>query len=409
MKDILPDEIALYRFIHDAAESTFSKYGYEEIQTPILEETNLFARGIGETTDIVEKEMFTLKDEGLTLRPEGTASVARAYVEHAMHKEKAFRKFYYAGPFFRKERPQKGRFRQFHQIGLEAIGSDDPLIDAEIIIAACDFLDAAGLEGYEVRLNSIGCRNCRSAYRELLKESLSGSMAGLCENCKKRFERNVFRVLDCKQDGCQAVAATAPTFRDRLCDPCTAHLADVEKALDSASVSFVFDPHLVRGFDYYTRTVFEITHNSLGAQNAIAAGGRYDGLIEQLGGPALPGVGFSAGCERIAMLLSARKPDPATRPLLYAVYVRDEQKSDAFALISMLRAEGIACDMNYEGKSLKAQMRSAEKAGCRFAAILGPDEVSKGLVKLKDMESGEESEIPVSDVADQISKTRDMT
>lgn len=406
MKDILPDAVNLYRFIEETARSIFADYGYMEIRTPVLEHTELFTRGIGEATDIVEKEMFTLPEEELTLRPEGTASVARAYVEHAMHREKSFRKFYYMGPFFRKERPQKGRLRQFHQIGLEAIGSDDPLIDAEIVIALAAFLGAIGLSGWEIRLNSIGCGECRSGYRDLLKESLSNNLPALCENCKKRFDRNVFRILDCKEEGCRAVAASAPTFSKHLCRPCADHFTEVEKAICSAGVSVVLDPHLVRGFDYYTRTVFEITHGSLGAQNAIAAGGRYDGLIEELGGPAVPGVGFSAGCERIALLLEDfSREDSCNDRLVYAVYVRPEQKSDAFNLVCSLRSAGIPADMNYEGKSLKAQMRAAERSGCRFAAILGPDEVSSGMVKLKNMQTGSEEEISASEVVDLIQGT----
>jgi len=404
MKDILPDEVALYRLMEDTARSIFERCGYAEIRTPVLEQTELFARGIGETTDIVEKEMFTLVDEGLTLRPEGTASVVRSYVEHSLHKEKSFRKLFYAGPFFRRERPQKGRLRQFHQIGLEAIGADDPLLDAECIIAAVSFLEALGVSGWKLKLNSIGCEECRGGYRDVLKEALADKMAALCENCRNRFDRNVFRILDCKKESCRAVAAGAPTFRDRLCEPCADHMTQVESALEGAGIEFVSDPHLVRGFDYYTRTVFEVSHDGLGAQDAILAGGRYDGLVEELGGPAMPGVGFSAGCERIALLLQKTDAVPAEDggPRVYVVFVRKEQRPDAFLLVSTLRRDGVAADMNYEGRSVKAQMRAAERSGCTHVAILGPDEVEKGIVKLKNMQTGNESEVAPADIANHL-------
>ena len=396
-EDILPEQAAVWQRVEGTARAVFARYGYGEIRTPIFESTRLFVRSIGETTDIVEKEMYTLGegDDSLTLRPEATAPVVRAYLQHNLHKTRAFQKLYYIGPMFRHERPQAGRKRQFHQIGVEAIGATDPLLDAEVITLACHFFEDLGLGGYVVRLNAIGTPESRSGYRDLIKAELSKQLTALCPDCQRRLDRNVFRVLDCKREQCRAITRQLPRILDHLPEAERQHFAAVADALASAGVAFEEDPYLVRGFDYYTGTVFEITHSGLGAQDALCGGGRYDNLIEDLGGPALGAVGWAMGVERILMALEATEQTEEPEPLdLYIVTMGDAARAAAFGYLTLLRRAGLAADTDYECRSLKAQMRSANKLGARFVTVIGDDELASGALTLKEMASGERTPLP---------------
>ena len=394
-EDILPEQAALWQSVEGTARAVFARYGYGEIRTPCFESTRLFVRSIGEATDIVEKEMYTFGDaaDSLTLRPEATAPVVRAYLQHNLHKTKAFQKLYYIGPMFRHERPQAGRKRQFHQIGVEAIGASDALLDAEVVVLVCHFFDELGLEGYRVRLNAIGTPESRSGYRELIRGELSQQLGKLCADCRRRLDRNVFRILDCKREECIAVTRQLPGILDHLPEAERVHFGRVCEALRSAGVSFEEDAYLVRGFDYYTGTVFEITHGGLGAQDALCGGGRYDRLIADLGGPSLGAVGFAMGVERILMALGAAGEAPLPAPLdIYLVTMGDAARGAAFGYLNTLRRAGLAADTDYEGRSLKAQMRSANKLRARFLTVIGDDEIASGMLKLKDMTTGQETE-----------------
>jgi len=407
-EDILPEQAALWQWVERTARDIFEAYGYGEIRTPIFESTRLFVRSIGETTDIVEKEMYTIGegDDSLTLRPEATASVVRAYLQHNLHKVKAFQKLYYIGPMFRHERPQAGRRRQFHQLGIEALGASDPLLDAEVITLACHFFNELGLEGYRVQLNAIGTPESRSAYRALIKTDLSKQGDKLCPDCRRRLERNVFRILDCKREGCVAITRQLPHILDHLPEEEQQHFGRVCEALRGAEVPFEEDAYLVRGFDYYTGTVFEITHGALGAQDAICGGGRYDKLIADFGGPELGAVGFAIGIERVLMALEAKREARVPVPLdVYIVTLGDAARLAAFAHLMTLRRNGISSDTDYEGRGLKAQMRMANKLGARFVVLLGEDELARGVLKLKDMVSGEETLLP--DVEAVVTKVRE--
>ncbi len=432
-EDILPDRIPAWRQVEAAARDVLGRFGYREIRTPVFEYTGLFARSIGDATDIVEKEMYTIPratahgthgagvdaapedEDTLTLRPELTASVVRAYLEHGMHKSRPFQKFYYLGPLFRRERPQKGRLRQFHQVGIEAIGSRDPLMDVETIEVFVRFLEAAGVTGGTVHLNSTGCRTCRGGYRERLDAHLRGRAETLCENCRRRLDRNVFRVLDCKVKTCQPAIAGAPPIAEHLCPACAAHAAAVQEGLTSVGLSFTLNPRLVRGLDYYTKTVYEVTSPHLGAQSAVGGGGRYDDLVVDLGGPPTGAVGFAIGLERVllareASAAEARKtagaapaaPDPVSDA--YVVAVEEGQRGAAFRLLAGLRAAGLRADMDYDARSLKGQMRSANRAGARVALVLGPAELAAGTIQLKDMATGEQRVVPAPDAADEVKR-----
>ena len=393
-EDILPEQAARWQQVEGTARAVFARYGYGEIRTPIFESTRLFVRSIGETTDIVEKEMYTLGegDDSLTLRPEATAPVVRAYLQHNLHKVKAFQKLYYIGPMFRHERPQAGRKRQLHQLGVEALGATEPLLDAEVIALACHLYDELGLSGYRVQLNAIGTPDSRAAYRDLIKAELSKQLARLCPDCQRRLDRNVFRVLDCKRETCRAVTRGLPRILDHLPQAEREHFDCVCDALAIAGVAFEQDPYLVRGFDYYTGTVFEITHGGLGAQDALCGGGRYDNLIADLGGPPLGAVGWATGIERILMALKATEEAVEPEPLdLYIVTMGANARVAAFGHLSLLRREGLAADTDYEGRSLKAQMRTANKLGARFVAVFGDNELASGTLKLKEMATGEET------------------
>jgi histidyl-tRNA synthetase len=402
--DILPEQVGLWQQVEAAARRVFEAYRFSEIRIPIIERTELFSRSIGETTDIVEKEMYTFEDRDgrsneasdatkLTLRPEGTAGVVRAYVEAEMYKVEPVRKLYYMGPMFRRERPQKGRMRQFHQIGSEALGRSDPFIDAEILLLLNDFFGAVGLTELSLQINSLGDSECRPQYREKLLAFLKAREESLCANCRRRIDRNPLRALDCKEPGCIAATQDAPSILDSLCVNCREHFATVQRLLREINVEYTLNPRMVRGLDYYCRTTFEWTTTQLGSQSAVAAGGRYDGLVEQLGGPAIPGVGFAMGVERLTMLLKMQESAPAAGPDLYIVWVGEKARDWAFPLVHRLRKKNIAVELEGEARSLKSQMRRADKFKALSVLIVGDDELAQGKAVLRDMASKHQDEI----------------
>jgi histidyl-tRNA synthetase len=397
MRDLLPPSTAVWNHVEEAAREVFRVYNYHEIRTPILEETALFVRGVGEDTDVVSKEMYTFEDRdgaSLTLRPEATASVMRAYIEHRLDQIPGVKKYYYIGPMFRRERPQKGRFRQFYQIGAEAIGSESPMVDAEVIEMVIEVLRRAGIDGFHVMLNSIGDGNCRPAYLALLKEKLRDVASSMCGDCQRRAVTNPLRVLDCKVPQDQPIIETLPSIADHLCVPCREHFATVRAHLDARGIEYEVKPRMVRGLDYYMRTTFEITHGSLGAQNSVLGGGRYDGLAESLGSrvPA-PGIGFSIGEDRLVMGAEEAHPD-AWRPVtdVFLATMGDAADLHAGTLAAELRAAGIVVERSADQK-LKRALEVANKMGARFALILGDDELASGTYMLKDMASGEQRKV----------------
>jgi histidyl-tRNA synthetase len=393
-RDLLPPATAIWNHVDAAAREVFRGFNYQEIRTPIFEETALFVRGVGADTDVVSKEMYTFDDRdgtSLTLRPEATASVIRAYIEHRLDQLPGVKKYYYIGPMFRRERPQKGRFRQFYQIGAEAIGSESPLVDAEVIELVIEVLKRAGIDGFALLLNSIGDANCRPAYLALLKERLRDVAPQMCGDCQRRAVTNPLRVLDCKVPEDQPIIATLPSIVDHLCEPCKEHFAVVRKQLDARQIKYEVTPRLVRGLDYYMRTTFEITHGALGAQNSVLGGGRYDGLAESLGSrvPA-PGIGFSIGEDRLVMSVEAAHPDkfkPSVDVFLASLGEAAELASGSLA--ADLRAAGLVVERSPDRK-LKRALEIANKIGARFALIVGENELAAGTYQLKDMASGEQ-------------------
>ena len=399
-KDILPNESPLWQNIENSARAVLKTHNYDEIRTPVIEETALFIKNIGQDTDIVTKEMFSFVDRGernISLRPEGTASIIRSYIENNLDKVSQFQKLYYIGPFFRAERPQAGRLRQFHQIGVEAIGSSNSAIDAEVISLAAKLLDGAGISGYKIKLNNLGCKEDKKNLSMSLKEAFAGDKsAHLCDDCKKRLKINPLRVLDCKNDTCRA--SVRKTFKEVnfLCDVCRGHFDKVLKLLDSLNIKYELDPYIVRGLDYYTRTVFEITHEGLGSKDAIGAGGRYDNLSKDMGGPDVGACGFALGIDRMTMVL---KKDPTIKEIdVYIATIGDSAYLKAFAIMNDLRNSGVSCDIDYESKSLKAQMRAADGIGARFVLILGEDEIVKGEAALRNMKTKEQVAVKFSDI-----------
>ncbi|MFA6666318.1 MAG: histidine--tRNA ligase [Armatimonadota bacterium] len=405
--DILPKESPKWQWVEAQFREKCRLYNYQEIRTPTFEETDLFARSIGEHTDIVSKEMYTFTDRSgrsLTLRPEGTAPVVRAYLQHNLASEQPVRKLYYITSIFRYERPQAGRYREHHQVGIEAIGSADPAIDAEVISLGMDYLTSLGIGGLELKINSVGCPNCRPRYRESLKESVKPYLAELCESCRIRYDANPLRMLDCKVPGCRELTVNVPSLIDYLCDECSAHLASVLKYLDLAGIKYTLDPRLVRGFDYYTKTAFEVQSSRLGAQSAVLGGGRYDGLVEEMGGAKTPAVGFGSGIERTLAIMEAEGVQfpPACHPRVFIVTLGDAPRAAGVQLLLELRRLSVAAEMDYAGKSMKAQMRSADRSGAEIAVIIGDDELAKGEVKTRNMQTREESAYPLPAAAQKI-------
>jgi histidyl-tRNA synthetase len=405
--DMLPETARLWEHLTRTAQNLFAAYGYEPIYTPLFEHTEVFTRGIGEATDIVSKEMYTFEDKGgrsITLRPEGTASVVRAALEHQLAANGQAAKLYYAGPMFRYERPQKGRMRQFWQIGAELLGAAEPSADAELITMLWRFFEACGIPAANMRLllNSMGDENCRPAYRDKVAGYIRSHADGLCEECNRRAETNPLRAFDCKNPGCREIMAGAPLLRDELCDECSAHYSAVKEYLDRLDIPYVEDPSLVRGLDYYTRTVFEVQADAgLGAQNAIGGGGRYDRLMQEYGGPATPGLGFALGFERTALAMEAAGAAPETpaRAEVYVASVDASVAQAAFSALSALRDAGVAAEADHQGRTLKSQFKQADKLGARLVLVVGPDELAAGEATLRDMTTKAETRVALEHVA----------
>ncbi len=410
-KDILPDEISLWQHIEAIGRDIFNIYGYEEIRTPIIEEAGLFIRSIGDATDIVQKEMYVLSDRGgrnIALRPEATASIARAYIENSLLQAGAVAKLFYIGPMFRSERPQQGRQRQFYQIGVEAIGSDNPLIDAEVVALAARFLNCLGVKKFHVKLNSLGCQKDKSRIMEKHRENFRPHLEKLCETCKGRFDKNVLRIFDCKEASCKAIAENV-NLEQELCIDCAGHFEKVKIGLDTIGIKYTIDNKIVRGLDYYTRTVFEITQEDLGAKDSICAGGRYNNLVRELGGKDTPAIGFAFGMERLALTLDKTEEVKGGRWKVntFVAVTGDALYSEAFKLLDSLRKAGISSEIEYDTKSLKAQMRKAEKLGAKFVVIVGEEEFKKGKVILRDMKSHSQKEIELTElIAEHARNTR---
>ncbi|MBE6101947.1 MAG: histidine--tRNA ligase [Selenomonas ruminantium] len=410
-KDILPENVAGWNYVEQKIRDICARFGYEEIRTPMFEHTELFHRGIGEGTDVVDKEMYTFTDRGgrsITLRPENTASAVRAYLQNKLYGDSSLTKLFYIGSMFRYDRPQAGRMREFHQFGVEALGEANPAVDAEIILLAMEFLKSLGLKDLKLSLNSVGCPSCRPAYRQALQEYFRPHLDELCGDCKDRFERSPLRILDCKADADKEFMTGAPKITDCLCDECREHFEQVQSLLTEAGVEFELDPRLVRGLDYYTKTAFEIKYAPLGAQSAVAGGGRYDGLIEEMGGNPTPAVGFATGLERVLLALEKQGllPDTKKQADAFVVALGEAAQKPAFRLLQQLRSAGLTALMDYAGRSMKAQMKQAGKAGARFALILGEDEIKENAVMLKDMEKSQQQKVSLDEVIDQIMSNR---
>ena len=408
VKDILPADSPKWQYLENSVRKLFSDYGFSEIRTPIIEHTVLFARSIGATSDIVEKEMYAFKDQGgdeITLRPEGTAGVVRAFVEHKLFASQPVTKVYYMGPMFRRERPQAGRLRQFHQVGVEALGVSEPGIDVDVLAVLVELFNRLKVQGVELHINSLGCKDCRAAYKAALKDFLMQRISLLCPDCQRRIETNPLRALDCKSEHCKAATADAPMMSEYLDDGCRTHFEAVKQGLGDLGINYVIDPRMVRGLDYYSRTTFEmIAVDKKGAQNAVAAGGRYDGLVEEVGGPPTPGIGFALGVERLLMMLPETGAD-VTPPKVYIAAIGDEAVRIGQRLADGLRKDGISAERDYSPGGLKNQMKKADRSGASFTVIIGEDEVAKGAAILRDMKTREQSEVNFERLVEEL-KTR---
>lgn len=404
-RDMLPEEAYRWQWVQSLMRRQASRYGYREIRTPVFEHTELFLRGVGDTTDIVQKEMYTFEDKGgrsITLKPEGTAGAVRSYIEHGMQNEPQPIKMYYITPVFRYERPQKGRYREHYQFGVEVFGAAEPSTDAEVIALAQSVLRGVGIEKLSLEINSVGCPACRAAYHEALKEYLKDRLGDMCGTCRERFDRNPLRILDCKVEGCKAIVAEAPKMLAYLCDDCKAHFEGVQRYLNAAGIGFIVNPLIVRGLDYYTRTVFEFISEDIGAQGTVCGGGRYDRLVETLGGPPTPGMGFGMGIDRLLLVMEALGVE-IPRPRLcdvFIVTIGEQAREKGFTLLSELRRNGIAADMDHTGRGVKAQFKYADKLGTGYVLTLGDEELKQGKVRIKDMGTGEEQGLMLETVTD---------
>ena len=407
-RDLLPEESYKWHYIESVIREVCRENNYKEIRVPMFESTELFLRGVGDTTDVVQKEMYTFEDKGgrsITLRPEGTAGVARSFIEHGLASGPQPTKMYYlALSVFRYEKPQAGRLREHHQFGIECFGAKDASADAEVIALAWTVLNRLGVHNLELNINSIGCPNCRPAYNKKLIEYLESSKEELCHTCHERLEKNPLRVLDCKEERCKEIAAGAPHMVDCLCDDCKEHFEKLQEYLKAIDLPYKINPFIVRGLDYYTKTVFELVSGEIGAQGTVCGGGRYDGLINELGGPAMPGIGFGMGMERlllIAELSGAQIPQPRNVEV-YVAAMGEEARKVGFTLTAKLRGSGIKTEFDHVGKSFKAQFKYANKIDARFVAILGDEELERGEVKLKDMETGDEGYVPIAALGNRV-------
>ncbi|MFQ5742514.1 MAG: histidine--tRNA ligase [Acidobacteriota bacterium] len=390
-RDVLPPEVERWQHVEEEARRAFALYGLQEIRTPVFEDSGVFEKGTGEQSEIVQKEMYRFTDLGdhdLTLRPEGTPPVVRAYLEHHLGDSKDLTKLYYIGPMFRYERPQKGRYRQFHQIGVEVFGSEAASVDAEVIDMAMFWLGSLGVEAPALAINSVGDGECRPAYRRALLEAQERVLDRLCDDCRRRHRVNPLRVFDCKKEGCRPLLDELPSVLDYLCNGCREHFDCVRGYLQEWEIEYSVSPHLVRGLDYYRRTVFEITSPVLGAQDALLGGGRYDGLVAAMGGADVPGMGFASGLERVVLALPERSPAPILD--CYLVTVDESARSTGLALLRRLRRHGLRCTTDHQGRSMKAQMRAANRSGAPLVLIVGPDEVAAGTFTIKRMADGEQ-------------------
>ena len=402
-RDILPSEIKMWQFLENNTRAVFESYNYAEIRTPVFEQTELFTRSIGEDTDIVGKEMYTFNDKGersITLRPEETAPVVRALIENNLLGQNELVKLYYIGPMFRYERPQAGRSRQFHQAGVEVLGSSDPLIDVEVIELGLRYFIQIGLKELEVDINSVGCKKCRPKYKEELKKYFKGRARDLCETCQGRLEKNPLRILDCKEPKCQKAIENAPSSVDHLCQECGDHFNKVKAYLDEYGIKYKLSKRLVRGLDYYTKTTFEIISRSLGAQNAVCGGGRYDTLVEELGGRSTPAIGFAIGLDRLVMVIQDQKiklPEDQ-RLQVYIATLGDAAKEKGFEVLRDLRNMGIRSDMDYQGRSLNSQLKTADKLKAQFAIIIGDDELKNGLAVIRSMDEKTQEKIKFDEI-----------
>ena len=406
-KDILPDSVGDWNYVEGEIRELCRRFGYSEIRTPIFEHTELFQRGIGEGTDVVDKEMYTFTDRGdrsITLRPENTASAVRAYLQNKLYAESNLVKLFYIGSMFRYDRPQAGRMREFHQFGVEALGEANPAVDAEVILLAMSLLEGLGLKDLELSINSVGCPKCRSKYRTMLQDFFRDKLDDLCEDCRSRLDRSPLRILDCKKDSDKPYMADAPKITDCLCDECSDHFAKLKEHLANAGISFQHDPRLVRGLDYYTKTAFEIKYPPLGAQSAVAGGGRYDGLIEEMGGSPTPAVGFATGLERLLLALESQNllPEKNRSVDAYVVALGEAAQSEGFKLLNNLRKAGLSAAMDFAGRSMKAQMKQANKLGARYALILGDDEIAEGVVMLRSMSDSQQEKVALAEVIGKI-------
>lgn len=404
-QDILPNEVYKNQFIEQTVLDIAGKFGFREIRTPVFEHTELFQRGVGDTTDVVQKEMYTFDDKGgrsITLRPEGTAGAVRAFLEHGLFNEALPQKICYVLNCYRYEKPQAGRWREFQQFGVEMFGAASPAADAEVISLANEIFAFLGVEGLQLELNSIGCPECRKNYHAALREYFDSRKEELCPTCLGRLEKNPMRILDCKSPVCKDIAKDAPAIIDYICDDCSAHFESVKKYLDKMNIEYVVNPRIVRGLDYYTRTVFEFVSTQIGAQGTVCGGGRYDGLVEELGGPVTPALGFGMGTGRLLMLLEAQgielpKPDGCD---IYVAPMGEQASFEAAAIVADLRAGGISAQTDVVGRSLKAQMKYADKIGAKYTMVLGDNEIAEGKANIKNMDTGNTTEMLLADIAE---------
>ena len=397
-EDVLPEQAGVWQYIENIARKTSHAYGYREIRTPVFENTELFQRGVGDTTDVVQKEMYTFEDKGgrsITLKPEGTATLVRSYIENSLYANPQPTKLFYIIPCFRYEKPQSGRLREFHQFGIECFGAASPVCDAEVIALAHTFLKNAGITNFELFINSIGCPECRKEYNKKLIEYFNRYRDELCPSCLERLEKNPMRIIDCKSEICSKIAENAPKIIDYLCDECKNHFEETKKGLENLGTEFKVNPNIVRGLDYYTKTVFEFTSNALGAQSTVCGGGRYSGLVEELGGKPAEGIGFAVGLERLILILKSEKDldDMKVYPDLFIAALGDKAKAFVQKLVYELRCSGIGAEMDLLDRSLKAQMKYADKIGAKYSVVIGDDETEKGKAVFKNMKTGETFEV----------------
>lgn len=408
-KDILPDQVYKWHYVEKKFADICRRYGFKEVRTPAFEHTELFTRGIGDTTDVVQKEMYTFKDHGnrsITLKPEGTSPAVRAFIEHKQYAEVQPTKYYYITPCYRYEKPQSGRQREFHQFGIETFGTPNMIADAEIISLANDFLNSCGITDIQLRINSVGCPECRKKHREALKDFLKPKYDELCSTCQDRYHRNPMRIIDCKSPVCHELVQGAPMMVDYLCEDCKSAFEELQENLKAMEIPFVVDPTIVRGLDYYTKTAFEFVTTSIGAQGTVCGGGRYDHLVEEIGGPPIPGVGFGLGIERLLMLMEANGAEfpEEEKPDVFIAFIGDKAKAFGLKLARDLRQEGISVRMDNLARNIKGQFKYADRLNAKYTIVIGEDELDRGIVSLKNMEKSEQKEVRFDELVSEITK-----